>query len=152
MTGLTQSDHNIEKRLDEMIANSKNIRALANTALVDIYQRAQSQRWQTENQSEGQNWLPINATYRERKKVLFKDYPGAGTKTLVATNKLVNAATGRGNGFLKMVTNKTLVLGVDDSYVPYAKYVAEVRPFMSFGKDTKQQFKRAIISFIKGKK
>ena len=52
-----------------------------------IYANAQQMRWATEGATEGFEWAPvINATAKARR---FKDYFGGGTKTLIATSRLL---------------------------------------------------------------
>lgn len=147
-TALKAIQDGIREDLTSKLTRADTIDAYMNTALFRQWQRAQVERWKTENQSEGARWLPVTPEYGNRKRTKFASYPGGGAVTMVATGKLMTAATGRGPNFLKKVTSKQAVFGVSLSGVPYASFAAEARPFMEFSDSTEDEFRRGIDKFL----
>lgn len=123
----------VTKRLEEMVKNLQNNKAFFERIVYPSYIRAQLKRWMTVGRSDSAGnfpeWKSLNERYRLAKRTRFAGYPGGGRKTLIATNKLLDAVTGRGPGHYKAVSDSKIVIGVD---VAYAKYVNASRPFMIF--------------------
>lgn len=159
----------ITARLNSYILKAKDARALLNGPILSVYQNAQIQRFQTENASETGQWEPLSTKplfyywgtdpdlkgyfaggYAEWKKRKYAGYPGGGEKIMIATGALSEAAIGRGAGFRKVVTTRSLMVSVDDETIPYAKYAAMHRPFMNFGGNTINQMKDMIKDFMLG--
>ncbi len=96
--------------------------------------RIQRRRWETEGASEGDPWLPLNDTYRAKKLKMFRDYPGRGTKMLVATGRLIDSMTKPGDpDHYKLVTEKRIEVGTQ---LEYAKFVGELRDITTLSQDT----------------
>lgn len=151
MATITSKNKVIADRLTGLATRAKSLRAFLNTEIIDIYKKAQAERWITENVSEGTKWEAISALYKKQKLTRFKKFPGQGTKTMIATNVLVNATTGKtSGGFLKTVTDRTLTIKINATKVPYAKYASDVRPTMEFGRKTVKKMRTAIKDYIKG--
>lgn len=78
-----------------------------------LYQQLQLQRFMTENESEGAQWLPLNDAYKKYKlkrygggskrptkanpATQWKTWPGNGSKMLIGTGTLAGAVIGPGN-------------------------------------------------------
>lgn len=128
--GLKLVKDNMQAWLDGIVKRESAQTAFLNGVIYPMYQKAQINRWKSENASEGANWLPLNPTYAAKKLEKFAEFKGQGTKMLVATNTLLDSVVGRRNEFhRKKVTRSTLMVG---TAVPYAKHVSEERPFMDF--------------------
>ena len=128
-----------------------------------LYQKLQTERFQTENSSEGQKWKPIEEEYRTYKLKRFKSYPGGGRKTLVATSTLGGSVIGQGAPFQGVDKHVALFKkysmqisvkqgGQNATGKPfdYAGYVAEVRPFMKFSEKSVKLMKDELKKFILG--
>lgn len=139
----------ITQKLNSMCSRAKDVRAYLDTVVVQQYQKAQIKRWETENQSETGQWKELSSAYSQYKPRRFAKYPGAGKVLMIATGKLVDAATMRGSGYTKMVTNYGMTIAMDTGSIPYAKYVANLRPFMSFGDSTISQMRQGLTNYIR---
>lgn len=106
----------------------------------------QRDRWQSEGASEGNAWQAIKPSYKAYKLRKFADYPGSGSKLLIATGRLVNSMTGDTKAdHWKMVKGNELTMG---SLVPYAKYVDEVRDITTIGNDTMDDLADSYVQYI----
>lgn len=139
----------VRDSLNAMVSRARNIRSYLNTVVVRQYQDAQMKRFQTENESEGATWVPLTPRYLAQKLIKYAESPGGGRKMLIATGRLSDAALMRGEGYYKIVDNRSIRIGIDDGMIPYAKYVARTRPFMTFGSDTLAQMRAGIKNFIR---
>lgn len=162
------------KRLQQMVTNPNFFPAWANTQGLAIYSQGQMNRWQTQGGSEGSPWRVLNVTYEQRKKRMYgggirlsgknkgQSYPsyfGSGTKTLIATSRLLasvlppqyrgGAAPTQGEEFRKTVTDNSLELA---TAVPYATYVDDERSFVGFplGGPTRSQFSDSFKKYFAG--
>jgi hypothetical protein len=136
---------------DKLTNRMNSIQGFLNRNIFRMYQQAQLERWKSENTSEGEQWAPLTAQYAQRKKKKFAAFPGAGQKIMIATGKLYETTTGRNpKGLRKVATNKSLIIKIDDGYIPYAKFAAEERPIMEFSEATIQDMKDAVVDYIKG--
>jgi len=103
-------------------------------------------RWQTEGASEGVLWKRLNERYRISKLERFKDYPGAGKKMLVATNRLYPSMTGREESY-KLVTNSRIEAG---SFVPYGNDVNQERDITTLGDESVQKVVDGLLKYLMG--
>lgn len=140
----------IRADLTGKLTRARTIDSYLNTNLFRQWQKAQLERWKTDNASEGERWLPIDpeSPYGKRKPVKYASYPGGGKVTMVATGKLMYAATGRGPGFLKQVSSTRAMFGVSLADVPYAAYAGEDRPFMEISDETDAEFRAGISRYL----
>lgn len=106
-------------------------------------------RWQSENQSEGAQWAPLSLPYAKLKKKKYASYKGGGNVPMVATGRLVDAATlADSTTSYKLVSQTGIRIGINDSALPYAKYVGEKRPFMSFSAATLSDMRAGLKAYI----
>jgi len=167
MTGMKQIQNSIEKNLQGMIERGNSMKGFLNRVTYTQYQKFQMERWKTENASEGGRWKALQPAYKLYKLKRYgggpkfkwvggqgknrpwqragnwKNYPGSGTKTLIATGRLVSSVIGPVVGasafpmapsqkdHRKIVTNKSLEVYTT---VEYAGDVAEDREFMVFSR------------------
>ncbi len=164
-------------RLQSYIHKARDARALLNGPILQVYKNAQLKRFETENTSETGQWKPLSTKplkpwwisnkedrsaeveawesggYAAAKRFIYKDYPGSGEKLMIGTGKTYKGLTGDvSSGFKKVVTTRSLVISLDDATVPYAKYAALERPFMSFGTDTIEKIQEMIREYMMGDK
>lgn len=135
----------ILKSLEGVKEREKALQGYLNRNVVEQYRNAQRTRWMTENASEGQKWTRLNADYAKRKKKVYATYPGAGSKMLIATNRLFKSVIGPGEGFRKVTTPRSLTISTT---VEYAPFVSEARDFTHFGKKTMSEIKRGVMRFV----
>lgn len=129
-----------------MIEKADNPRTFIQNVIYPMYQKAQIERWNTENVSEGQQWKALNPGYAKSKLRRFAAYPYSGTKVLVATGTLLKSVVGSETRYhRKIVTNTGLLVSTT---VEYARDVSDVRPFMKF--DKKGQTYQSILKAYKG--
>lgn len=155
-TGLFLKKDGITQSLTAMLNRTKHIVTFLERNTLRKYQQAQMRRWQTEGSSEGQSWTAITEPYKTYKKKKFASYEGLGYKTMIATGGLYRAATGRGPGFLKMISDTKFIVGIDlyatnpqgRRFYDYAAYAAEARPYMEFSDATKNEWKADIARYI----
>lgn len=139
-----------------------------------VYQRLQTERFTTENQSEGAQWIPLNDTYKRYKTRRYgggpkrgggawKSWPGSGTKMLIGTGTLAGAVIGPGSPFdsagtsahRAIFTNTSMNIQVmqgttnaEGKRFDYASDVNEKRPFMEFGDASILEMKEELTQFI----
>lgn len=179
MIQLKKAQDNISKRLNEMVKKSNDTRGFLNRVIYPMYQKAQIQRWMTENSSEGGRWKALDPKYAAWKKRAYSGGtrykfiggrgegrpwqaigtwpvgPGRGEKILIASGRLVGSSIG---------PNDQYTVGVDDhrkivtaktlkvfTVVDYAKTVAEDRPFMKFSQKTIREMRKAYAKYVGGK-
>lgn len=142
---LTTVVNGIGNSLDGMIKRQNALRSYLNSNVYRQYQNAQRKRWMTQNNSEGDQWKPLNPDYAKRKLKKFADYDGAGTKQLVGTGRLVQSVVGPSTDHRKLVTNRSIEIA---TVVPYGKYVSDIRPFMTFGDETIEKIVLGIMKFL----
>lgn len=145
-----RKQNDVTDRLNAMVTRARDVRSYLNTTVVRQYQTAQLNRWQTENASESDTWDSLNDRYAKWKAKKFASYPGGGKVMLVREGKLVSAATLRDGGAssYKIVTQTGIRIGINDGNLPYAKWVAGKRPFMSFGDATLSEMRAGLRAFI----
>lgn len=137
----------VTRSLDEMMKRSGNASYFLQRVVLPKYIQAQTKRWQTENSSEGTRWAKLTPAYKERKRTRFAAFPGQGTKTMIATSRLVNAVLLRNPSGRKMISRNKLMIAVD---VDYAEYADEERTFTQFSrrflKDIGTSYKTYVVT------
>lgn len=115
-----------------------------------LYQKAQEQRWMTQNASEGKTWKAIKPAYESWKiKKQAEDsgkYPG-GKRVLVLTTDLFNSVVGRDLKYHRAIFEKKGFYVA--TTIPYGKYVNDVRPFVGFGKKTTDSITNSLKTFAR---
>lgn len=76
----------------------------------------------------------------------YKAYPGNGTKTNIATGRLLQSLLGEGPGHYKLVKPTSLTIGTT---VPYAKSVDESRSITELSKYTLEVISKELSSYLK---
>lgn len=152
-----------EETRKKMLDASNSQGALAR--IYKVYQRFQTERFKTQNASEGRAWAPYKrADYAEYKRKRFKSYPGAGSKMLIATSTLAGAVIGRGDhpfyGVDKhraIFKKNSMEIFVDQTGenkagkpFTYPSVVNEERPFMEFNEEHLNEMKEELAQFVLG--
>lgn len=145
------TSNKIEATLQSMVSKAKNPIPFLRRVIYPMYQQAQLNRWQTENSSETGQWMPLNTKYSEDKKRRYAGFPGGGNAIMIATGKLSKAAFGQTSDLKRVITTSGMILTIDDGSIPYAKYAALKRPFMTFGGNTIGMFQDAIRKWMLNK-
>lgn len=136
----------ISKMLRGMRQRERAMQGYLNRNVLEQYRNIQRERWMTEGKSEGGvKWTRLNAAYARRKRKIYAQYEGAGTKMLIATGKLFKSVIGPGEGFRKVVTPTRLYLATT---VDYASYVNEARNFSTLGPESEHEIKQGIAQFL----
>jgi|GEM_PF-7021294 len=148
MDGITikKKADGIGKSFEQMLKNANGLSAYLNRVVYRQYQNFQRTRWMTENASEGDKWKPLSPAYKRWKHINLPEYPGAGGKMLIAKGRLYQSAIGPGADHRKIVTKNTIKISVT---TPYADYVAQVRPFMEFGRASIDDIKKGVKEYMK---
>lgn len=139
-----------------------------------VYQKIQTERFQTENASQGAQWKPLNEVYKKYKPKRYgggekrsggnwKSWPGGGTKMLIGTGTLAGAVIGPGSPFnsagvsahsaLFLKSSMEIRVGeggtnAEGKKFDYASSVNEERPFMEFDDKSLELMKQELIKFI----
>jgi hypothetical protein len=144
--GVSFSVNGIADLLNGMADRSKLMTGWLNRVAYPELLKVQRVRWQTEGSSEGGKWVALNPSYRTAKLKRFADYPGSGTKMLVATSRLVGSMTGDNKAeHWKLVKGNELTMG---SIVPYAGYVDETRDITTLSDATVTRLAEAARNYI----
>lgn len=141
----------LEKGLDGMIARADSARAFLERVVYPSYIRAQKKRWMTQGASDGVGkldaWAPLNPKYAAWKLKRAANEYGGGRKMMILTGQLYKAVVGEGPGHKKLITGKSLVVGVS---TPYAKYANAQRDFITFSDqfmdDLRGRYKKMITA------
>jgi hypothetical protein len=163
MTGIQMIKSSLESRLNGLLDKS-NLQA-ASRKIYPLYQKLQTERWETQNTSEGSSWPAYKSKkYAEYKIRKYSDRPGGGRKMLIATSTLAGAVIGHGSPFegtdkhIAVFTKYSMQIKVSQSGTnaegkpfDYPQYVAMTRPFMVFSKKSMQLMKDELRKFILGK-
>ncbi len=161
MAGITVAKDEITEKLNAMLTRAHSSKASAR--IYPMYQQLQTQRFMTQNASEGNQWAPLKAEYAEYKKKRYGDYPGGGSKLLIATGTLAGAAIGPGAPFegtaqqVALFTPYSMQIKINQSGknaegkpFTYPQYVAEQRPFMTFSRASLDKMKDALKKYMIG--
>ena len=147
MDRLAITNDNILRSLTEMMDRTKLGAGYLNRVVYNQYKRRQRKRWMTENVSEQQpKWAALTPAYESYKKKKWASYPGAGSKTMIRTQRLFNAVTGDNDKseHRKIIIGKTRIeIGWT---TPYAVFTEEMRPVNTW--DPKQD-KQMYDGFVK---
>lgn len=145
---LVELNTQISKRLDEIVKRGRDPAAFMERVVYPLYIKGQMKRWMSEGASDGmgslERWAPLNAKYKASKLRRFASAPGGGTKMLIASGRLYQAATG-GSGIIKLVTGSSITIAVD---VPYAKYVNARRNFWKFSSEFEKDLHTRFDKFM----
>jgi len=145
----------LTEHFESMLNRARTVDAWLNRVAYPQILKAQKQRWITEGQSEGVPWAPIQEKTRRSKLKRFRDYPGGGRQSLIATGRLAFSMTLDGNltsakagagDHYKMVSRNRLETG---TFVPYAKYVEEGgRDITTLGEETRQKLVKNLNDYL----
>lgn len=151
---------NFQRFVDRLNAvkdrGSVGLRAYLNDQVYTQIQNAQMQRWVSEGASEGKGWDKLNPAYAESKLKRFRDYPGQGSKMLIATSTLVSSVIGpmkessvielqETQFHRKLVDENSIFVGTT---LPYGLFVNEIRNFTRLSVETKRIIFDGIKAFI----
>lgn len=142
---LKQAKTEISSYLSGLKKREAALRSFLNTTILQTYKNAQMRRWMTENESEGKAWDPPKDPYKTQKLERFKNYPGGGRKTLIATSNLLRSVIGAGPGFQKVIEKNQLIVR---TAIEYAGYVNEARNFTTWSKKTSKNFDKLVADFL----
>jgi hypothetical protein len=137
----------LEKYHRNLLNRSNTLQAFFNRNIFAMYQKYQLARFESENSTETGQWTALNRKYAEYKKTKFADFPGKGTKMMIARGNLMLAATGQ-SGYTKVATNHGLTVALQENYIGGAKYATERRPVMKFSDEHVRQMRDAISKFM----
>lgn len=147
---VVSTENKIMNRLNDMIKNVKDVRGFLERVVYPTYLKAQRRRWMSENQTDGHGdlggWDPLNPAYARRKKIRWAAAPGGGTKMLIASGRLFKAVIGEGPGHRKIVSERSIIIGVD---IPYAKHVNARRPFFIFSDEMMDGIKKKYAQHLR---
>lgn len=162
MTGIDEVKDDFKNVMENMLSRAGSFQGGA-ARIYKLYQKFQTERFQTENASEGKPWDELNQDYKKSKLRRFKSFPGNGTKMMIATGTLAGAAIGPGAPFASegisahraLFTKNSMQISVDTSGVnaqgkpfKYARYANAKRPFMNFSEGHLDQMKEELSQFI----
>lgn len=142
-----QKGNGIEQALNQMVSRANTVESYLDRVIWPKFQKAQLERWPSENASQGDQWRPLTPEYAKRKRKKFAAYPGAGAALMIATGKLMKAATGQ-EGYNKIVTNQGMTVAIDLGFVPYAGYASKIRPTMTFSRETIAEWRRGLAAYV----
>lgn len=140
-----------DTRMKEITQLSRSAQAFLDRSIYPTYQRAQEQRWMTENRSEGAQWKAVSDLYNRRKiKDRIRDrerYPG-GPRIGLHTGALSRSVIGTDlRNHRKVISGNKITVATT---LAYAGFFAEVRPFMAFGENTKKTFRDKVLKYWRG--
>jgi hypothetical protein len=146
---LRRTKSGIEDALKATLNRLSKASAYADRVIWPQYQKAQIERWQTENSSQGETWEPLTPQYKKQKRKRFAAYPGAGNALMVATGRLAQGAQGQNPAYFnKLITDKQFVVAVNTGALPYAKYPGVKRPFMVFNQETIDFWTKGLTAYL----
>lgn len=151
--GFNSVEDGIRKNLRAKLDRAKSVSSYLNRTLVRKFQKAQIERWQTQNSSEGAGWEQVNpeSAYGKWKRKHYASSYGGGVITMIRTGDLSAGAQMRDDAkdkFLKIVSDTSFFVSINTDAIPYASHPGKKRPFMSFGDDTIRDWKQGIMQFI----
>ena len=135
----------VTKNLEDMIKNLDDNRGFIKLAVIPMYSNAQRKKFQTENASEGEQWLPITKETLAYKLKYFGSSPGGGTKTLIRTGALYQSIFPGGDKNKTVTERRSFITATE---VKYAEYVNQIRPIFKFKSLTKD-IKAKYIEYLK---
>lgn len=145
---LNVSVDGIGGKLNQMLSRGQLTRGWLNRVAYPMIVEAQRIRWASEGASEGRSWQRLNPAYAMYKLKKFAEYPGGGSKMLIATGKLVASMTGdQTSNHFKLVEDERILVGTT---LDYARYVDEARNITNLGQDTKQALQNSLRAYLSG--
>jgi hypothetical protein len=162
MTGIERVTDDFKQVMDHMLSRAASFEGAA-ARIYPLYQKFQTDRFQSENSSEGSAWPDLNESYKESKLKRFQSFPGHGSKMMIATGTLAGAVIGPGSPFASegisahraLFTPNSMEISIDTSGtnaqgkpLSYAKFAAEKRPIMEFSDDHLEEMKDELQKFI----
>lgn len=171
--GMTRVKDDFETTMKQMLDKSRAPQA-GFARIYAVYQRLQTERFKSENASQGARWQSLNPEYAEYKKKRYgggakrsggswKTFPGNGNKMMVATGTLAGAVIGPGAPFQgtdkhrAMFTTNSMSVEVveggpnaDGKPFEYASKANEVRPVMEFSEASLEEMKEELAKFVFG--
>src|SRR5271166_4593164 len=161
-TGIEEVESDFQGVMAKMLSRGASFQGGA-ARIYKLYQMFQTERFESENSSEGSSWDDLTEPYKTYKLKRFKSFPGNGSKMMIATGTLAGAAIGPGAPFASegisahraLFTDQSMEIYIDTSGVnaegkpfSYAKYANDKRPFMSFSEDHLNQMGNELSQFI----
>lgn len=149
MVSFQMIQNDFQKTVQRMLDKSNAFQG-ASSRIYPLYQKFQTDRFQTQGQSEGTPWPSLNPEYAQYKKIRFgggpkvrskgkgkeasswKSWPGQGTKMMIATSTLAGAVIGPGSPFVSEGINQHRAIFTPNSMeisVEQSGNNAEGRPF-----------------------
>jgi hypothetical protein len=145
-SALKKKVSSIEKRLNSMLENANKAPAFFARVVEPEYKSAQAERWKSENKSQGAPWTRLDPEYKKQKLKRYADYPGSGTKTMIATNRLVNSILGKSQEYRQVIGDKKMVISTT---VPYAEFADADRSISKFSPEFYRDLRARWLKFIK---
>lgn len=160
--GIKITRNDLEKRINDILTRGKSSQG-ALARIYPLYQSLQTQRFMTQNASEGQPWPALNSQYAQYKLKKYGRYPGSGSKMLIGTSTLAGAVIGPGSPFFGTEKHRALFkpwsmqisvsmegTNAAGKRFTYPTFVAEKRPFMQFGDASRQKMKDSLSKYLIG--
>lgn len=157
-SGMKKIKDTVSDRLKAMIEKGKSAEGFFAQVAYPEYRNAQRKRFLTENDSQGNKWSPLNAKYKEWKRVNYAGWVGDGQKTNIRSGRLITSLLGKSFGegesvdgtkeHRLMIQDKFMLVGTT---VPYAKHVDDVRPIMQFKKEFIDSLKTKYLHYVVSK-
>lgn len=165
---LEEHSTGIQDSLNEMLTRGKSVESFLNRVTFGQFKEAQIARFQSNNETEGTPWDVLTTKYqtwkekqaaggvmqsrmsRNAKKVISmaREVKGGGKIIMVLTGTLAAAATGESGALLKLATENSLKVYIDETLIPYAAYPGLKRPYMSFSESTEERFMSSITAWL----
>jgi hypothetical protein len=156
MAGLKIDVKSLVNHFEQMLSRARLVDGWLNRVAYREILKVQKRRWETEGSSEGVPWAPVTSlAYKTYKLKKFRDYPGAGRKSLIATGRLAYSMTQdkalandqvRASDHGKLVAGNRLVV---ESFVPYGKYQEEQgRDLTTLSDDTIKRLAEGLRDYI----
>lgn len=143
---ITKVGSEITFRLEGMIQRGRSVSAYLNRVLMQKFQNAQRERFQTSNASQQGTWEPLNPDYLRRR---LKKWPGSGDAILVRTSRMARGAQALDSAYYyKVVSDNQFIVGINRGELPYAPYPGRRRPFMSFTQQTLTDWHAGIGNYV----
>lgn len=145
---ITLKTEKFNAKLDAMMARGRDMRAYFKSVVQPQFFKAQAQRFQTENSSEGSVWEALTPRYKVWKMTRYAAFPGGGRRMMVATSQIFNSVVGRDKSGMSIITEPTRIsFVINTSKIPYAAHAAEHRPYMTFGRRTRREILEGIKDY-----
>jgi len=176
--GFNQTKDGVSPVLKKLLSKASDASG-ALARIYPLYQKLQTDRFMTENSSEGNQWPNLTAVYErykprrygggprrksdKRAAGVWQSWPGGGRKMLIGTSTLAGAVIGPGAPFegtdlhRALFTPNSMQISVETggknaegADFDYPKYVAERRPFFQFSDASIALMKAELSQFLLG--